>query len=350
MKSKFFTAITSAAIIIQSLILPATFTGLAITPQNADAGMIKNSAKVAVASVAVKGLFSFGAAVARGNSYNVIRSVVTAESDEALSVATQNFVKFINTSKDKTAIADWMVEFIGARADGAIVKQRIESLGAELSKGKFEVNAARLSAQQAEEKGLNESLMMQFEAQAEKKALVTAERSSVKSEVGAAESEFIELNEVRLNSGGKGNWSKELNKPEPNTKYIVDDNKIYVTDSVGRTTSAEANLNKIIRDRNQYQQRKVGNSGEEGDHGGHLIASIFDGPGEKLNMVPMNSTLNQGAWKAMENMWSKALNRGESVDVKITPNYKNSELRPYSFDVKYKIGDNIPKTTYYKNE
>ncbi len=34
---------------------------------------------------------------------------------------------------------------------------------------------------------------------------------------------------------------------------------------------------------------------------GHLIASVFNGPGERLNLLPMNGNLNKGAWKAMEN-------------------------------------------------
>ncbi|HGX8801968.1 TPA: DNA/RNA non-specific endonuclease, partial [Escherichia coli] len=39
-------------------------------------------------------------------------------------------------------------------------------------------------------------------------------------------------------------------------------------------------------DRNTYQQCKAGKCGSSGDEGGHLIASIFNGPGEKLNLVP----------------------------------------------------------------
>ena len=38
---------------------------------------------------------------------------------------------------------------------------------------------------------------------------------------------------------------------------------------------------------------------EEG--GGHIIAQIFNGPGEQINYVPQAQTLNRGDWKAMEN-------------------------------------------------
>ncbi|WP_198559671.1 VENN motif pre-toxin domain-containing protein [Aeromonas sobria] len=42
------------------------------------------------------------------------------------------------------------------------------------------------------------------------------------------------LREVEVSSGGKGSWTKELNKPEPNTIYKVDGNKVYQTDSLVR--------------------------------------------------------------------------------------------------------------------
>ncbi|WP_227739420.1 DNA/RNA non-specific endonuclease [Yersinia artesiana] len=42
---------------------------------------------------------------------------------------------------------------------------------------------------------------------------------------------------------------------------------------------------------------KAEKSGDAGDEGRHLLASIFDGPGEKLNFVPMDANLNKGTWK-----------------------------------------------------
>ncbi|HDX5555830.1 TPA: DNA/RNA non-specific endonuclease, partial [Escherichia coli] len=57
--------------------------------------------------------------------------------------------------------------------------------------------------------------------------------------------------------------------------------------------------------------------GNLGDEGGHLIASIFNGPGEKLNLLPMDGNLNKGAWKSMENTWAKALSEGKDVKVNI---------------------------------
>ena len=144
---------------------------------------------------------------------------------------------------------------------------------------------------------------------------------------------------VEIDSGGKGAWNKELNKPQPNTVYKIDGNKVYETDHLGRVQSVEADLADIVRDRNKYQQCKTGKCGLEADEGGHLIASIFDGPGERINMVPMDGNLNKGVWKKMENSWAKAIDEGKDVSVKILPTYSGSSVRPDSFVVTYRIGN-----------
>lgn len=41
-----------------------------------------------------------------------------------------------------------------------------------------------------------------------------------------------------------------------------------------------------------------------------FIASAFNGPGERLNLVSMNGNLNKGEWKSMENTWASALKEG----------------------------------------
>ena len=154
---------------------------------------------------------------------------------------------------------------------------------------------------------------------------------------------------VEIDSGGKGDWSKELNNPKPDTIYRVDGNKEYVTDSQGRIGSVEADLNLNTRDRNGYQQCKVGNCGLPNDEGGHLIASIFDGPGERLNLVPMDANLNRGEWKKMENVWASALKDGKTVSVRIEPNYVGSATRPDAFTVTYSIDGARPMILDFKN-
>lgn len=155
--------------------------------------------------------------------------------------------------------------------------------------------------------------------------------------------------EIAAISGSKGSWSKELNNPKPNTIYKVDDNKIFKTDSQGRTASVESTLSWSKSDRNTYQQCKAGKCGIEGDEGGHLISSIFNGPGEKLNLVPMDGNLNKGTWKQMENTWASALKDGKQVNVKIEPSYSSSSKRPDSFTVTYQINDERPIREIFNN-
>ena len=142
---------------------------------------------------------------------------------------------------------------------------------------------------------------------------------------------------IETESGNKGNWNELLNNPEPNTRYIVDGNKIYDTDHLGRVVRVEATLKLDTLDRNTYQQLKAGKQGIDGDEGGHLIASILNGSGEKINLLPMNSNLNRGLWKKHESRWANALRDGKTVKVKIEPVYQGTDIRPESFDVLYSI-------------
>ncbi|WP_231038024.1 DNA/RNA non-specific endonuclease [Pectinatus frisingensis] len=112
----------------------------------------------------------------------------------------------------------------------------------------------------------------------------------------------------------------------------------YVTDSDGRISSVEANLESGIADRNKYAQRTVGGDDRlPNDDGGHLIASIFKGSGEIDNLVPMNSTLNRSEYKSLENTWKNALDEGKTVNVKIEPTYNSGSVRPAKFDIEYTI-------------
>jgi len=77
---------------------------------------------------------------------------------------------------------------------------------------------------------------------------------------------------------------------------------------------------------------------------GHHIASVLGGPGEKINLVPMNANLNKGAWKQMENTWGKALKDGKKVKVNIEPVYSGSSVRPGAFNIKYSIdGESVER-------
>ena len=51
----------------------------------------------------------------------------------------------------------------------------------------------------------------------------------------------------------------------------------------------------------------------------------------------MNSNLNRGLWKKLENGWAKSLQEGKTVKVSIEPLYEGTDIRPYKFRVSYSI-------------
>ena len=164
----------------------------------------------------------------------------------------------------------------------------------------------------------------------------------------------LDRKSLELEPGQKGSWNKALNKElDANTDYKVG-NYIYQTDHAGNVNRVSGKLQLETRDRNTYQQTKSAEAGgiKEGlptDDGGHLVASIFDGPGEQINYSPMNSNLNRGQWKRMENKWADALNSGKEVSIDIKPIYEGSSKRPSAFKVKYWI-DGKTKTAFFENK
>ena len=129
---------------------------------------------------------------------------------------------------------------------------------------------------------------------------------------------------------------------------------LYETDDLGRVDRVSGKLDLKTHDRNTYQQLKAGKTdgiidGLEADEGGHLIASIFDGPGEQINYSAMNGNLNKGAWKQLENKWSDALKEGKTVDVDIRQVFKGSSKRPDRFIVKHTI-DGVEEVSILRNK
>ena len=51
----------------------------------------------------------------------------------------------------------------------------------------------------------------------------------------------------------------------------------------------------------------------------------------------MNSNLNRGEWKKLENGWAKLLQEGKTVKVEIKPVYQGTDIRPTKFNVSYSI-------------
>ena len=136
--------------------------------------------------------------------------------------------------------------------------------------------------------------------------------------------EIIDINSNKQiiieNSGIKGNWNKALNSElEPNKIYKVDDYS-YFSDEAGRVNKVSGELKLETKDRNVCQQGKsvdIKDGIKGDDQGGHIIARIFNGPGEQINYVPKTAKLNNVEWKVMENSWKKSLSEGKMIEVDI---------------------------------
>jgi hypothetical protein len=149
--------------------------------------------------------------------------------------------------------------------------------------------------------------------------------------------------------GSKGDWDKLVNKNlKPNTAYQLDNGHTYITDASGRVNHVEADLTGVTADRNGYQQRVVGNSGEINDQGGHLIAATLGGAGDRINLVPMDKVLNNGAYRAMERNLQRAINEGKIVSVRIDVSYSaGGGTRPNGIRVNYTI-DGVSHTDRFR--
>ncbi len=160
---------------------------------------------------------------------------------------------------------------------------------------------------------------------------------------------------VELEQGAKGGWNAKLNgELAANTDYVVSGRYTYHTDAKGRVEQVTGTLDLKHADRNGYQQTKAGQEGgiKDGvadDEGGHLIAAIFNGPGEQINYHAMDGTLNKSGWKTMENEWAAALKDGKKVDVDIKAVFDGDSKRPEAFRVEYVI-DGKPSTRTFFND
>ncbi len=159
---------------------------------------------------------------------------------------------------------------------------------------------------------------------------------------GTKEVEQLNYEEQFTKIDGK----KEL---KPKIEYTDPNGYKYRTDNHGRISNVDADLQKGTAPRNKYAQSKVGGTDRlPFDQRGHLIASIFRGSGNLDNLVPMDANLNTGAYKTLENTWSKALDSGQKVEVNMKPIYGGDSTRPSSFIVKYTI-DGESRTKFLEN-
>ncbi|MDC9502343.1 DNA/RNA non-specific endonuclease [Pseudoalteromonas sp. Angola-18] len=173
-----------------------------------------------------------------------------------------------------------------------------------------------------------------------------------------AESEKVDKPIVKILAGsasdkprGRGSWAKELENPEPNTIYEVTSihdgqpaTYTYETDEQGRTIRVKGKLVKsAIKDRKtrDKKHRSAKQSSYGGDDpnydGGHLIGTLFQGPAEKINLVPQLKDQNRhGEWRQMERKWAEHLGDGKDgkdVQVEILIEYDGDATKPKSLRV-----------------
>ncbi|PFM43974.1 ubiquinone biosynthesis methyltransferase UbiE [Bacillus cereus] len=131
-------------------------------------------------------------------------------------------------------------------------------------------------------------------------------------------------------------------KLKPNVKYETN-GYLYQTDELGRIERASGELTLEMGERNSKHQLAAGGEDRvkapstQGDHGGHLIGTQFNGSPLIDNIVAMNGNVNVSAYKKLEYAWAKALKDKQKVIVDIKPIYEGESLRPSRFKIKYKI-------------
>jgi hypothetical protein len=140
--------------------------------------------------------------------------------------------------------------------------------------------------------------------------------------------------------------NQAANAPQPNTRYEYGSYS-WTTDARGRVSVAEGLVTLGPGGRNSRLQTQIGNQGASTDVGFHLIADSFNGPTNRLNVVPGNGVrlgpaepnLNQGAWKRFENQIRSLVRNGDTVDVVIEAVYNpgNTSTRPDLFRASYRI-------------
>lgn len=163
-----------------------------------------------------------------------------------------------------------------------------------------------------------------------------------------------DLHHVSAESGGTGAWNHELNNPQPNTHYNVDDKFQYNTDTNSRVGHAHADLDaSSAADRNGYQQRIAGGPDRlPGDQGGHIFGSQFGGPGEAINLTAMRDTLNSVGNREYYNLegdWRTYIGEGKQVSVDVEITYPGDSRRPEMYSVKTYVDGNLDSVHSFRN-
>lgn len=138
-----------------------------------------------------------------------------------------------------------------------------------------------------------------------------------------------------------------LNNPPPLSVIEVDDAVRYTTDGLGRVIRAQTVLIETTPDqpRDKYAQTSLKDK-LPGDHAGHIIARIFGGIGQRLNLVPMEGkNVNNGQYATLEGQWKEAVEAEKEVELDLRLYYNDQTRRPYKLEVFHTIDGKTEKTT-----
>ena len=163
-------------------------------------------------------------------------------------------------------------------------------------------------------------------------------------------------------------FNRAANKPKANSTYVHGDHSCK-TDDKGRVIEATGKVKLQKADgragTDGVSTVLIGKEGEIGDIGFHFIGDQFDGPTNRLNVVPGNGkridpnlppNLNQGAYAKFERKVKEVRldpnNDGKDIEIKIKPRYSKSNQtnRPDDFIASYKVAGEKPIKYKFKNQ
>lgn len=149
---------------------------------------------------------------------------------------------------------------------------------------------------------------------------------------------YADLPVRKEKSGRADHWNDNLMAPEPSSVYVVDDRYLYATDKAGRVTHAEGWLGWLPSKDNEERrnldaQLEAGEADRQPtDDGGHLFATVFDGPGETINLTAQSREQNRAVrgsdnWRRMEESWQALRAAGIPVHAAIDVQHPDGTSR-----------------------
>ena len=125
----------------------------------------------------------------------------------------------------------------------------------------------------------------------------------------------------------------------------------YSLDQQQRTRRVQGTLTgNPAQKRNTTAQLAAGGADRKtSDEGGHWIGRRFNGPKEAFNHFAQDRNFNRGKFKALENAWQRALDKGQQVVLDFKEiRYPEGSLRPSELRIDYTV-DGVPYKVVFKN-